>query len=222
MNRRGGPIRVVVVDDHLVVRRGLAALVDTTTDVVVVGEASGGASGVAVVEDLRPDLVLMDLAMPRVDGVEATRRIKARRPDVRVVVLTSFGDQARVAAALDAGADGYLLKHASADELLDAIRDTVGGGAALDPDVARVVIDLRRDGLEDASPLTDREEEVLLLVCEGLANKQIASRLGITTRTVKSHLSNVFQRLDVDDRTQAAMWARDYLLDPSPPPTSGG
>ena len=155
----------------------------------------------------------MDLSMPELDGVEATRRISADHPSSRVLVLTSFSDQTRILDALSAGADGYLLKHAEPDDIADAIRAVHTGGSPLDPKAARVLVESRRTG-RDTPQLTDREREVLLLVRDGLANKQIARRLGIAERTVKAHLTSVFQRLGVTDRTQAALWASEHLAGP--------
>lgn len=207
-----GRVRVVVVDDHLVVRAGLGQLLDTVEDIELVGTATDGAEALEVVARTRPDVVLMDLSMPVMDGVEATKRLLAADPDSKVVVLTSFGDQARILAALDAGASGYLLKHATPDELFDAIRAAAVGDAPLDPRAARVLLNANRERRKAAAPeLTDREREVLGLISEGLANKHIARRLGISERTVKAHLTSIFQRIGVTDRTQAALWARDHL-----------
>jgi DNA-binding NarL/FixJ family response regulator len=206
-------IRVVVVDDHMVVRSGLEQLLATTDDIELVGTASNGHEAIATVASLHPDVVLMDLSMPELDGVEATRRISAEHPSSRVLVLTSFSDQSRILDALSAGADGYLLKHAEPDDIADAIRAVHSGGSPLDPKAARALIESRRAG-RDTPQLTDREREVLLLVRDGLANKQIARRLGIAERTVKAHLTSVFQRLGVTDRTQAALWAREHLSGP--------
>jgi DNA-binding NarL/FixJ family response regulator len=203
-------IRVLVVDDHVVVRSGLEQLLATTDDIELVGTASNGNEAIDAVARLHPDVVLMDLSMPELDGVEATRRISADHPSSRVLVLTSFSDQTRILDALSAGADGYLLKHAEPDDIADAIRAVHNGESPLDPKAARVLVDSRRAG-RDIPQLTDREREVLLLVRDGLANKQIARRLGIAERTVKAHLTSVFQRLGVTDRTQAALWAREHL-----------
>ena len=175
-------ITVLIVDDHAVVRAGLRQLMATADDIEVVGEAEDGATAVAAVSELTPDVVLMDLSMPGVDGVEATRRIKESHPLVHVVVLTSFSDQTRILSALETGADGYLLLSAR----------SLGGQAAT---------------------MSARERQVLRLVVDGLANKQIARRLDISERTVKAHLTNVFQRIGVRDRTQAALWAREHLAD---------
>ena len=205
-----GRIRVLIVDDHAVVRSGLAQLLATTDDIELVGTASNGNEAIAGVAALHPDVVLMDLSMPDLDGVEATRQIAEQHPSSHVLVLTSFSDQTRILDALAAGADGYLLKHADPDEIADGIRAVHAGGSPLDPKAARTLIDSRRVR-SDAPQLTDREREVLLLVRDGLANKQIGRRLGIAERTVKAHLTSVFQRLGVTDRTQAALWAREHL-----------
>jgi DNA-binding NarL/FixJ family response regulator len=204
-------IRVVIADDHQVVRAGLEQLLATAPDIELVGMAADGAQAVDLVAELAPDLVLMDLSMPEVDGIEATRRIAAAGDPTQVVVLTSFSDRQRILDALDAGAAGYVLKHAGPDELLDAIRAAHAGGAPLDPKAARVLLDRGRGGPGGAAKLSEREEEVLRLVADGLPNKLIARRLGIAERTVKAHLTNVFQRIGVTDRTQAALWARDHL-----------
>jgi DNA-binding NarL/FixJ family response regulator len=203
-------IRVMIVDDHAVVRRGLEQLLATTDDLEVVATASNGEAALDVVASAAPDVVLMDLSMPVVDGVEATRRIVAASPSTHVVVLTSFAEQQRVLDALEAGAVGYLLKDAEPDEVLAAIRAAHAGGSPLDPKAARVLLDAQR-ARRPARSLSAREEEVLRLVATGLANKQIARRLDISERTVKAHLTSVFQQLGVTDRTQAALWAKEHL-----------
>jgi DNA-binding NarL/FixJ family response regulator len=203
-------IRVMIVDDHAVVRRGLEQLLATTDDLEVVATASNGEAALDVVASAAPDVVLMDLSMPVVDGVEATRRIVAASPSTHVVVLTSFAEQRRVLDALEAGAVGYLLKDAEPDEVLAAIRAAHAGGSPLDPKAARVLLDAQR-ARRPARSLSAREEEVLRLVATGLANKQIARRLDISERTVKAHLTSVFQQLGVTDRTQAALWAKEHL-----------
>ena len=202
-------IRVLVVDDHAVVRQGLEQMLGTEADVELVGMAEDGEQAVAQALETTPDVVLMDLSMPVMDGVEATRRITAGAPATAVVVLTSFADQARILDALDAGARGYILKDADPDDVVGAVRAAAAGGAPLDPKAARVVLDAQRTRRQHE--LSPREEEVLRLVADGMANKQIARRLGITERTVKAHLTRVFQELGVADRTQAALWARDHL-----------
>jgi DNA-binding NarL/FixJ family response regulator len=203
-------ITVVVADDHQVVRSGLQQLLATTSDIELIGTASNGAEAVEVVGRLHPNVVLMDLSMPDVDGVEATRRITAAHPSSRVLVLTSFSDQSRILDALGAGADGYLLKDSDPDDIAAAIRSVHAGESPLDPKAARVLLESRRTRRETVS-LTDREREVLDLVRGGLANKQISRRLGISESTVKAHLTNIFQRLGVSDRTQAALWASEHL-----------
>lgn len=205
-------IRVLVADDHGVVRSGLEQLIATADDLELVGLASDGQQAVDLARSTRPDVILMDLSMPGLDGVGATSQITGELPSCSVVVLTSFSDRQRILDALDAGAVGYLLKHAGPDELLDAIRAAHEGGSPFDPKAARVLLDRRREqGPEGGAKLSEREVEVLRLVAEGLPNKHIARRLGIAERTVKAHLTNIFGRLGVTDRTQAALWARDHL-----------
>lgn len=210
-------IRVLIADDHQVVRSGLEQLIGTAADIEVVGSAEDGRQAVALCAEVTPDVVLMDLSMPDLDGVAATRSITAAHPGVQVVVLTSFSDSQRITDALDAGATGYVLKHAGPDELLDAIRAASRGESPLDPKAARVLLDRQREGTSarpaGAVKLSDREIEVLQLVAQGLANKHIARRLGIAERTVKAHLTNIFQRIGVGDRTSAALWARDHLTE---------
>jgi DNA-binding NarL/FixJ family response regulator len=208
----GDRIRVVVVDDHAVVRTGLEQLLSSFADVEVVGSAGGGAEAVEIVVEHQPDIVLMDLSMPDVDGIEATRRIADRAPEVRVVIFTSFSERDRILSAIDSGAIGYLLKDAEPEEVHRGIQAAARGESPLATKAAQAVVAARiesRPGRE----LTDREREVLVLVANGLANKQIARRLGIAEKTVKAHLTNLFQRLGVADRTQAALWAeRNGLL----------
>ncbi|WP_091324777.1 response regulator [Geodermatophilus ruber] len=203
-------IDVLVVDDHALMRTGLSGLIDATDDMRVVGTAADGAEALAAVTRLSPHVVLMDLSMPVMDGVAATRRIAAEHPHVEVLVLTSFSDQQRVMEALDAGAGGYVLKDTEPADLLAAIRSTARGYSPLDPRVARTVLHARR-GPARLADLTEREQEVLALVGRGLANKQIARALGIREGTVKAHLTSVFQRIGVRDRTSAALWARTHL-----------
>ncbi len=203
-------IRVVLVDDHAVVRAGLAQLIAGAGDIEVVGTASDGAEALRVVREHRPDVVLMDLQMPGTDGVQATRDLHDQGLEAQVLVLTSFSDADRIVAALDAGAVGYLLKDAEADEVLDGVRAVARGESPLHPRAARALLRSRSEspaGPAGNGGLTDREHEVLSLVRAGLANKQIARRLGISERTVKAHLTSIFQRLGVTDRTQAALWA---------------
>ena len=202
-------VRVLVVDDHPLVRSGLVGLLASADDLEVVGEAADGAEALDRARETAPDVVLMDLSMPVVDGVEATRRLTTELPEVRVVVLTSFSDQSRVAAALSAGAVGYLLKDSQPGELLTAVRRAAEGHAPIDARVASALLPgRRRPGPDDT--LSPREREVLALIGQGLANKQIARRLGITERTVKAHAGSVFRRIGVSDRTSAALWLRDH------------
>jgi DNA-binding NarL/FixJ family response regulator len=204
-------IRVVLVDDHAVVRRGLADLLASTEDIEVVGTAGDGAEALEVVRASRPDVVLMDLQMPVVDGVQATRTILAEQLGTQVLVLTSFSDGERIIAALDAGAVGYLLKDAHPDEVIEGVRAVGRGESPLHPKAARELLMARSQPAERPS-LTPREADVLRLVRLGLANKQIGRRLGISERTVKAHLTSAFQRIGVVDRTQAALWAERHGL----------
>jgi DNA-binding NarL/FixJ family response regulator len=204
-------IRVLIADDHQVVRSGLEQLLATADDIELVAMAANGAEAVALASELTPDIVLMDLSMPEVDGVSATRQIVAAGLSTQVVVLTSFSDRQRILDALDAGAAGYVLKHAEPDELLEAIRAAHDGGSPLDPKAARVLLDRQRSSPGSPAKMSEREVEVLRLVAAGKANKNIARELGIAERTVKAHLTSIFQRIGVTDRTQAALWARDHL-----------
>ncbi len=203
-------IRVLIVDDHIVVRRGLEQLLATTTDIELVGMAANGLEAIEAVERLHPDVVLMDLSMPELDGIAATKIISTRFPASRVLVLTSFSEQSRILDALASGADGYLLKHSEPDDIANAIRAVHAGDAPLDPKAARALIESQRSPRATAQ-LTEREAQVLLLVRDGLANKQIARRLGITERTVKAHMTSIFQTIGVTGRTQAALWASDNM-----------
>jgi DNA-binding NarL/FixJ family response regulator len=200
---------VLLVDDHRLVRAGLAALLTGTPDVVVVGEAADGQQAVEMAGRLRPDIVLMDLSMPVLDGVAATRRITEEVPGCRVVVLTSFADHHRVTEAVAAGAVGYLLKDCDPQDVVAAVRSAAGGDVPIDPRVARALLPAPADRPDHA--LSARELQVLRLVATGMANKQIAKALGISDRTVKVHVGNVFRRIGVTDRTSAALWARDHL-----------
>jgi DNA-binding NarL/FixJ family response regulator len=198
-------IRVLVADDHAVVRTGLAQLVRTFEDVELVGAAANGEEAVALAAERSPDVVLMDLEMPVLDGIEATRRIKGAQPEVAIVILTSFSDRERILHALDAGAAGYLLKDAEPDEIRRAVAAAARGEAPLDPRAARALLSARQ-AASPADSLSEREREVLLMVAEGLPNKVIAQRLSISEKTVKAHLTSVFRQIGVSDRTQAALW----------------
>ena len=201
-------IRVLLVDDHQVLRVSLARLLDAEEDIEVVGTAGDGPGGVALAEERHPDVVLMDLSMPGMDGVEATRQILGLGFGPNVVVLTSFSDRQRIHDALDAGATGYLLKDAEPDEVVKAVRAAAKGDWPLDPRAARLLLG---DGVgQPQTRLSGREMEVLGLVAEGLANKAIARHLHITERTVKAHLTRIYEQLGVSDRTQAALWAQRH------------
>ena len=211
-------IRVLIVDDHAVVRAGLARLLDTDDDIQVVATAADGAQAVVLVREYRPDVVLMDLSMPVLDGASATAAIRAASPEVRVVVFTSFSDRERILNALDAGAVGYLLKDADPRELLAGIRAAASGDSPLHPKAATAVLgararDRHRDHDRDrrTPKLSTREREVLQLVAKGLTNQRIAARLGISEKTVKTHLTSVFREIGVAQRTEAALWANANL-----------
>ena len=203
-------IRVLLVDDHRLVRSGLQSLIESTDDLVVVGAASDGEEALELVAATRPDVVLMDLSMPGMDGIEATRRITERHADVQVMVLTSFSDGDRVQRALDAGAVGYLLKDADPHALLDGVRAVSRGESPLDARAARAMLQARPTAARGYD-LTDREREVLQLITQGMANKQIARALNISDSTVKAHVGSIFQRIGVTDRTSAAIWAERHL-----------
>lgn len=215
-------IRVVIADDHGLVREGLRRLVDAPADIGVVGTAASGREAVELIERTRPDVALMDLSMPDIDGIAATRQALARAPDTHVVILTSFSDRERILEALDAGAIGYLLKDAEPDELLRGIRTAVKGDSPLAPRAAAELIADRRpagSGVRNRSAapeqtFTPREREILALLAQGRPNKVIARRLDIAEQTVKNHLSHIFQTLGVTDRTQAALWARRHGIGP--------
>jgi DNA-binding NarL/FixJ family response regulator len=199
-------IRVLIVDDHGVVRDGLGRLIAALPDMDVVGLAADGAEAIEQCRTTRPDVVLMDLEMPGVDGIEATRQILVDAPGTAVLVLTSFSDRPRILGALEAGACGYLLKDVAADQVAEGIRAAARGESPLDPRAASTVLAARSEP-DPAAGLSPREREVLGLLVAGLPNKLIARRLEISEKTVKSHLTNVFRAIGVTDRTQAALWA---------------
>ncbi len=204
-------IRLLIADDHSVVRTGLRHLVATFDDVELVGAAADGEEAVALCAEHDPDVVLMDLEMPVLDGIEATRRIVEAQPRVAVVVLTSFSDREQILRALDAGAVGYLLKDAEPAELERAVRAAARGEAPLDPRAGRALLQDRASG-SPLDGLSEREREVLAMVARGLPNKLIARELGISEKTVKAHLTSVYRTIGVTDRTQAALWAERHGL----------
>ena len=216
-------IRVVVCDDHAVVRAGLGQLIATFEGVQVTGSAGSAEEALALVAGPGADVVLMDLEMPGTDGIAATRALRDAHPEAAVVILTSFNDRAKILAATDAGAIGYLLKDASPDDLERGIRAAARGESPLDPRAAGALLGRPRPPQDPGGPggLSPREREVLALVAEGLPNKLIARRLEISEKTVKAHLTSVFRTIGVDDRTQAAVWAmRNGVAEPPGPPGS--
>ena len=218
-------IRVLLVDDHAMVRRGMRDFLALHDDLEVVGEAADGTAAVQAATALQPDVVVMDLLMPGVDGIDATARIKADHPDMEIVAITSFVEEARIVAALEAGASGFLLKDAEADELAAAIRAAAAGEVHLDPAVAGIVARRMRNGAaggrdgsdaDGLGTLTPRERDVLGGVARGLSNRAIADELGITERTARTHVSNILAKLGLSSRTQAALRAVEHGLDRRP------
>ncbi len=204
-------IRVLIVDDHAVVRTGLRTFLELQDDIEIVGEASDGSHAVAVARRLEPDVILMDLLMPNMDGITAIGRIKAERPETEIVTMTSFIEEDKVTAALEAGASGYVLKDADADEVAAAIRAAIAGEVHLDAAVARLLAQRMRTKTrpadELAEPLTERERDVLRLLGQGMSNKEIATALFITERTARTYVSNILGKLGLASRTQAALYA---------------
>jgi NarL family two-component system response regulator LiaR len=203
-------IRILAADDHAVVREGLRALIDTEPGMELVGEASDGAEAVGKAQAVRPDVVLLDLVMPQKSGIEAIGEIRRTAPEARILVLTSFAEDDKVFPAIKAGAQGYLLKDASPDELLEAIREVHRGEPSMHPTIARkLMLELQRssDLPPTEDPLTEREAEVLGLVAQGLTNQEIADRLYVSERTVRTHVSNILSKLHLANRTQAALYA---------------
>lgn len=203
-------IRVLIVDDHAIVRKGIRALLATERDIEVIGEASDGADAIAQARALRPDVILMDLVMPKIDGIEATRQITANQSGVRILVLTSFAADDKVFPAVKAGALGYLLKDTGPDDLVQAIHQVYQGQPSLEPSIARKVLsELSHPPQEPLTqePLTERELDVLRLVAQGKSNKEIAEQLVIAEMTVRAHMSNILSKLHLASRTQAALYA---------------
>jgi NarL family two-component system response regulator LiaR len=210
------PIRVLLADDHRIVRKGIRALLATEPGVEVVGEAENGREAVVQAERLQPDVILMDLVMPEMDGIDAIRHITARQPEARILVLTSFAADDKVFPAVKAGALGYLLKDSGPDELLQAIRQVYRGESSLHPAIARkLLIELSRppQGPPTSEPLTEREVEVLQWVARGRSNQEIAETLVISEATARTHVSNILRKLHLASRTQAALYAlREGLI----------
>lgn len=211
-------IKVLLVDDHTVVLKGLSFFLKTQENIELVGEASNGKEALQKVKDLQPDVVLMDLSMPEMDGIESTKYIKQDNPDVKILVLTSFSDQDHVLPALQAGASGYILKDVEPDQLVEAIRSAYKGNIQLHPDIANALLlqgvpQQKRENKIQVGSLTGRENEVLKLLAKGMSNKEIASTLTITEKTVKAHVSNILGKLNVSDRTQAALYAVKYGIE---------
>ena len=209
------PIRVLLVDDHAVVRMGLRTFFDLQDDIEVVGEAGDGSEGVALARRLKPDVVLMDLMMPNMDGLTAIARIKSEMPETEIVAVTSFIEEEKVTAALEAGASGYLLKDAEAEEVASAVRAAFAGEVHLDPAVARLLaqrLRTRKTEPDPVEPLTDRERDVIRLLGQGMSNKDIGAALFITERTARTYVSNILGKLGLASRTQAALWAVEHKL----------
>jgi DNA-binding NarL/FixJ family response regulator len=215
-------IRVLIVDDHQVVRTGLKVFFDLLPDIEVVGEAGDGSEGVAMARRLEPDVVLMDLLMPNMDGITAIGRIKAERPETEIVTMTSFIEEEKVTSALEAGASGYVLKDAEADEVAAAIRAAYAGEVHLDPAVARLLAQRMRTRKSPdealTEPLTEREKDVIRLLGQGMSNKEIGSALFITERTARTYVSNILGKLGLASRTQAALYAVEHKLVEAPKP----
>ncbi len=202
-------IRILIADDHPVVRKGIKALLSTEPGLEVIGEAADGEQAVTKARTLKPDVILMDLSMPRKDGVQAISEIRQKVPGVKILVLTSFAEDRRVIAAIEAGALGYLLKESSPHELVRAVRTVYRGDSSLHPTVAHKLIHRlqRSSGESQTEPLTARELKVLRLIAQGLSNHDIAERLFISEPTVRTHVSNILRKLRLDNRTQAALYA---------------
>ena len=220
---QGEKIRVLLVDDHAVVRQGLRMFIEMQKDMEVSGEGSNGSEAVELATRLQPDVILLDLLMPHMDGVEATRKIMESNPQARVLILTSFGEDDKVFPAIRAGAQGYLLKDIQPRDLVQAIRETYQGKAQIHPDVARRLMKLVAGEAQPTEPksevlnkelqgLTEREREVLEYIARGLTNHEIAEKIVISEKTVKTHVSNLLDKLELQDRTRAAIWALKHGL----------
>ncbi len=215
-NTEPDKISIIIVDDHAIVRQGLHTYLDLQPDMRVVGEAADGKQAIQLVRDLLPDIVLMDLVMPQMDGVEATRAVTSASPSTRVIVLTSFSEDEQVFASIKAGAQGYLMKDVLPQELVRAIRTVYRGEAQLDPEIARKLMHefSNPQPTRPKHDLTERELEVLRLISLGKSNKEISEELVLSEKTVKTHVSNILQKLHLSDRTQAAVYAlRQKIVD---------
>jgi NarL family two-component system response regulator LiaR len=204
------PIRLLICDDHAIVRKGLRALLGTRPEIEVAGEAADGAEAISQAAALHPDVILMDLVMPAVDGIEATARITAQDPNAHILVLTSFAGDDKVFPAIKAGALGYLLKDTQPEELIQAIQAVARGELTLEPAIARkLLLELHKPPAAplSADPLTEREVDVLKLLAQGMSNREISERLVVTERTVCTHVSNILDKLHLASRTQAALYA---------------
>jgi two-component system, NarL family, response regulator LiaR len=206
------PIRVMLVDDHNVVRSGLGAVLAASDGMELAGEAGDGEEAVRIVDRVNPDVILMDLLMPKMDGVAATQAILKAKPNIKIIALTSFKEKEYVEGALKAGATGYLLKNVSADELVSAIRRATSGQPSLSPEAAQVLITKMNEPAKLGYDITDREQEILALMVEGLPNAEIAQRLIVSQSTVKFHVSNILSKLGVTSRTEAVALALKHNL----------
>jgi NarL family two-component system response regulator LiaR len=206
------PIRVMLVDDHNVVRRGLGTVLSVSDDMCLVGEAGDGEEAIQLCERLQPDVILMDMLMPKMDGIAATKVIHERWPKVRIIALTSFKEKEYVEGALKVGATSYLLKNVTADELLSAIRRAVAGLPSLSPEAAQVLIQRANEPAQSGSDLTDREHDILVMMAKGESNGEIAEHLFLSKSTVKFHVSNILSKLGVSSRTEAVAVALKHHL----------
>ncbi|HQV71304.1 MAG TPA: response regulator transcription factor [Thermoflexales bacterium] len=210
-------IRILIADDHPLVRRGLVSLINATEDFELVGEAMHGLDAITMTERSRPDVVLMDLQMPRLNGVHATSAICRKLPTVKVLILTSFNEEDKVQQAMDAGAAGFMLKTATAEELVESIRSVVLGRMALSPEVVQAIVQSKRQPGTIGQDLTDRERDVLKLIVDGRSNADIGAALSITLPTVKFHVSSILSKLSAQNRTEAAKLANKYKIVPPSP-----